>query len=199
MIWGDGEADFIPTRCEAVARPEDIPADNLTTPVWPKHFTQTMVNLAANTRGLSPCSPKNWGKKDTYYDQIDFGLPPPLDGPQPVQRTSDARTGSADPHPHPDPYPAYHNTLLGPLRWDFPRDSLLVGRERIFVEYANRTVVADHWTKGPHHFWFEVATNLMWDLAPPDPSVFEVPRGCYAGLLHKNMSCVAPPPGAAAA
>merc|ERR1711862_388103 len=120
----------------------------------------------------------------SYYDQMDLGLPPPLDGLQPVQRTSggipqiapksdivdqwtlpngnmynkfgpactcfsdpnsqprspsDPMSDPGDPHPHPDPYPSYNNTLLGPLRHDFPSDSLLIGRERIFVEYVNRT------------------------------------------------------------
>ena len=37
----------------------------------------------------------------------------------------------------------------------------LVGRERIMPEYMNHFVVADHWVKGPHHFWVDVATNQV--------------------------------------
>ena len=37
----------------------------------------------------------------------------------------------------------------------------LVGRERITPEYIGAALVTDHWVKGPHHFWIDVATNLM--------------------------------------
>lgn len=50
---------------------------------------------------------------------------------------------------------------IGPLRYDFARDAVLIGREMIGIEYQNREVLADHWNKGPHHFWIEVSTNLM--------------------------------------
>merc|ERR1712139_95545 len=47
------------------------------------------------------------------------------------------------------------NALNGPLSYDFLRGAVLIGRERIMPEYLNTVVVADHWVKGPHHFWFD--------------------------------------------
>lgn len=78
-------------------------------------------------------------------------------------------------------------------------------------EYLKSEIVADHWVKGPHHFWIDVSTNLMvrewqpfnglqtyynWNLSAPDPAVIDVPSICYKGLLHVNVSCIAPPPSA---
>jgi hypothetical protein len=57
--------------------------------------------------------------------------------------------------------PTRSNTLTGPLRYDFNDGAKLVGRERVRPEYYAEAVVADHWVKGPHHFWIEVSTNLM--------------------------------------
>ena len=57
--------------------------------------------------------------------------------------------------------PTRNNTLTGPLRFDFNDGAKLVGRERVRPEYFADSVVADHWVKGPHHFWMEVSTGLM--------------------------------------
>jgi len=132
-------------------------------------------------------------------------------------------TNSADPQPGgkyspgtPDPFDKFDNVLLGPLRWDFPSDAVLIGREEIELEWtafgkqdSHKMVIADHWNKGPHHFWYEVSTNLMvrqyqteaaltvqtnWTVGEPDPALFIIPKNCYTGLTHANLSCVAPPP-----
>merc|ERR1712232_1413835 len=110
-----------------------------------------------------------------------------------------AQDGAAPPAP-----------VLGALRHDFAKDAILIGRERIKLEYLNRWTIADHWMKGPHNFWVEVATNQMvrgwqpynglqiwydWDMNMPTEDKFAVPEGCYKGLLHHNVSCRAPPPG----
>ena len=100
---------------------------------------------------------------------------------------------------------------IGPLVHDFAKDAVLVGRERIGLEGLGMSVVADHWNKGPHHFWFDVQTNRMvrgwqpwnglnvyrpdtWVVGPPAAELFGVDKSCYTGLLHKNISCVAPYP-----
>jgi len=86
---------------------------------------------------------------------------------------------------------------------------MICGREYIGLEGLNKIVLADHWTKGPHHFWVDVKTNLMvrgwqpfnglnvyydWNMTAPNPSLFTVDKSCYSGPLHKNISCVAPYP-----
>lgn len=116
--------------------------------------------------------------------------------------------------PADDPFPSFDNVLLGPLRWDFPGDAVLIAREEIELEWSGddgtpRTVVADHWNKGPHHFHYDVQTNQMvrqWQaevaltlqthyvLGSPDPVNLEVDKSCYSGLFHLNLSCIAPPP-----
>jgi hypothetical protein len=137
--------------------------------------------------------------------------------PRPAN-SPDPRPGGKFSPDTPDPFEKFDNVLLGPLRWDFPHDAVLVGREEIEMEWtafgkqdSHRMVVADHWNKGPHHFWYEVATNLMvrqyqteaaltvqtnWSVGEPDPSFFEIPQSCITGL-HGNLSCVSPPPAPA--
>lgn len=105
--------------------------------------------------------------------------------------------------------PVTGNAITGPLSYDFLDNAKLVGRELIVPEYLKKPLVADHWVKGPHHFWFEVSTNLMvrewqpfnghqiyydWNLTRPDPEIINVPEICYKGIQHFNISCVAPPP-----
>eukprot|EP00756_Hemistasia_phaeocysticola_P041977 Hpha_TRINITY_DN16944_c1_g1::TRINITY_DN16944_c1_g1_i4::g.54036::m.54036 len=99
-----------------------------------------------------------------------------------------------------------NNTIVGPLRYNFNDHALFIGREKIVPEYLNKEVVTDHWVSGPHHFWMDVATGLMvrewqpfngmniyynWRIGAPDVSV---PKLCYTGLLHHNISCPAPAP-----
>lgn len=100
---------------------------------------------------------------------------------------------------------------IGPLVHDFAADAVFVGRERIGLEKLGKSVVADHWNKGPHHFWIDVVTNRMvrgwqpwnglnvydpstWMVAPVQKEIFEPSSSCYSGFLHKNISCVAPYP-----
>lgn len=119
----------------------------------------------------------------------------------------------------PNPFKNFKNVLLGPLRWDFPADSVLIGRELIELEWtadgeqdSHKMVVADHWNKGPHHFWYDVQTNLMvrqyqteaaltiqqeWEVGEPDSSAFKLDATCSNASSLVNMSCVSPPPAPA--
>merc|ERR1712093_101241 len=131
----------------------------------------------------------------------------------------DAQPGGKFSPGTPNPFDHADNTLLGPLRWDFPHDSILIGREEIELEWTDwdeksdthRMVIADHWNKGPHHFWYEVSTNMMvrqyqteaaltvqtnWTVGEPDDWWFDVNPAC-SGILKVNLSCVSPPPGPA--
>ena len=105
--------------------------------------------------------------------------------------------------------PVVNNSFTGPLRYNFNEGAKLVGRESVIPEYVGHAVVADHWVKGPHHFWIEVSTNRMiremqpfnglqtylnWNLTVPDPSIMQVEKICLKGLLHVNISCKLPAP-----
>eukprot|EP00667_Euglena_gracilis_P011235 EG_transcript_11460 len=93
---------------------------------------------------------------------------------------------------------------IGILRYDAFQDATYLGRERKFIEYLNVTRAADHYLKGPHHLWVDVATGLPlrawqpsnglqvysdWVVGPPDAAEFATPPSCL------NVQCTeAPPP-----
>lgn len=229
MTWGNNDDEWNPMPCEVVMQPDDIPAENLTSPLWPKNFTvyeyahltfpgrdpcdvsfrNSTYNLLFQTAedgsptyhtigltgpsGPSPFPGKSWGLPNgNFYTTVDVA----------GRSTFCTCLGQVD--------PVVDNALTGPLSWDFNKGAKLVGRERVVPEYYDgRSVVADHWVKGPHHFWIEVATNLMirewqpfnglqtylnWNVSAPDPNLMAVESICYSGLLHVNISCKFPAP-----
>lgn len=227
MTWGNDKDKWLPMPCEVVAKPEDIPADNLTSPLWPKDFTvQEYGHLTFP--GRDPCV-VNF-RNSTY--QLEFNTN--KDGP--VYHTTGI-TGPSGPSPFPgdswgypnsnfystvnvlhreafciclggksDLDPTRENALVGPLSYDFNKGAKLIGRERIKPEYFDTYHVADHWVKGPHHFWIDVTTNQMlrewqpfngmqtyydWNFTRPEVKLAEK---CYKGLLHYNVSCIFPTP-----
>lgn len=227
--WGEQQGDITYTDCEPVALAKDIPKDNITTPVWPKAFVVHEVTTLINQEdeggqfpGADPCALHNYNN-DTevfYFDDSRVNYPGPI---------MYTNTTKADIYtlPSADMFIKIANTFCicvtpfengnasavptGPLYSDFAKDAVLIGREIIGLEGLNRKVLADHWTKGPHHFWISVATNLFvrgwqpwnglnvynpdtWKIGPIAKEMFAVPKSCYTGLLHKNISCVAPYP-----
>lgn len=61
--WGDQESDITYTSCKPVALAKDIPANNITTPVWPKSFIVNEVTTLINQideggqfPGADPCA-----------------------------------------------------------------------------------------------------------------------------------------------
>jgi len=229
MIWGPNEEDWNPMPCTPLLEPKDIPAANLTSPLWPKSFS--VDEYASLTfPGRDPCAVNFKNSTYTLHFKTD------ADGP--TYHTV-GHTGPSGPSPFPGKSwalangnfyntvdlfghstfciclgpkdPVVDNAITGPLSYDFNKGAKLVGRERVKPEYFDHEIVADHWVKGPHHFWIDVATNQMvrewqpfnglqtyvnWNLTTPDPSVIDLPSLCYKGLLHVNVSCIAPPPSA---
>jgi len=227
IAWGGGEHEWNPMPCEPLMKPDEIPKDNLTTPEWPQHFTvQEYADLTFP--GRDPCEVKF--RNSTYT--LVFKTTP--EGPI---YHSIGRSGPSGPSPFPgkswgypngnfwntvDVFgktafciclglgdPTVENAISGPLSYDFLKGAVLIGRERIVPEYLNTPMVADHWVKGPHHFWFDVATGLMvrewqpfnghqiyydWDLSMPKPETIDLQPRCYKGLLHFNASCIGPAP-----
>merc|ERR1740130_1127940 len=179
MIWGSGEHDWKAMPCEPVAKPEDIPAANLTSPLWPENF---LVSEYASLTfpGRDPCNIKFKNSTyDLYFETRDDG---------PVYHTV-GKTGPSGPSPFPgkswavpngnfyttvdvlgkstfctclgNADPVVDNAVTGPLSFDFNKGAKLIGRERVKPEYMDHEIVADHWVKGPHHFWINVETNQM--------------------------------------
>jgi len=232
--WGDQENDITYISCKPVALAKDIPANNITTPVWPKSFVVKEVTTLINQLdeggrfpGADPCALHNFNNdtETMYYDDTRTHYPT---GPIMYTKTSgtaiytlptadmfikifEAGIGvfciCVTPHENGNKT----DVPTGPLRYDFASDSVLIGREVIGLEGLGIEVEADHWNKGPHHFWISVATNEFvrgwqpwnglnvydpgsWQVGPVNKSLFDVPTSCYKGFLHKNVSCIAPYP-----
>jgi hypothetical protein len=230
--WGDQEDEISYIDCKPVALAKDIPKDNITTPTWPVAFqveeVTTLINQISEGGqfpGADPCATHNF-HNDTetfYYDDSRANF----NGP--IMYTKTTKTGIWT-LPTADMFIKIMNvfcicvtpvengnrsaTPTGPLVHDFAKDAVLIGREIIGLEGLGMSVEADHWNKGPHHFWVSVATNRFvrgwqpwnglnvynpatWKIGPVDKDVFAVPKSCYGGLLHlhKNISCIHPYPG----
>lgn len=189
MVWGNGEDEWHPMPCEVVMAPEDIPATNLTSPLWPKSFT-VQEHALLTFPGRDPC--------DVDFKNSTYSLLFQTSDAGPVYHTI-GRTGPSGPSPFPGKSwafpngnfyttvdvsghstfctclsqvdPVVDNALTGPLRYDFNAGAKLVGRERVLPEYVSSPIVADHWVKGPHHFWIDVChPSRALGLAPSRPT-----------------------------
>eukprot|EP00463_Aulacantha_scolymantha_P005181 TRINITY_DN64_c0_g1_i1.p1 TRINITY_DN64_c0_g1~~TRINITY_DN64_c0_g1_i1.p1 ORF type:complete len:376 (-),score=72.65 TRINITY_DN64_c0_g1_i1:708-1835(-) len=228
IIWGDQEHELTYTSCTPLLKPADIPKDNLTSPLWPSQFTVNegiiliaQINEGGQFPGADPCAPhvyRNHTEK-LYFDSVNDVMRYNLASSPSSAAVNSWHLGNGNMFIKTDNsfcicisvYEDGNTTKppMGPLTHDFGKDAILVGREKIGVEYLNKEVIADHYNKGPHHFWVDVETNQWirawqpfnglnvydtWNLTAPDPSFFIVSKSCYTGVLHKNISCVAPPP-----
>jgi len=228
IIWGDQEHELTYTSCTPLLKPADIPKDNLTSPLWPTQFTVNegaiiiaQINEGGQFPGADPCAPHIYTNHTEvlYFDSVHDVMRYKLAAPQSKSVSDTWHLGNGNMFIKIDNafcicVSVYENgnttkKPMGPLTHDFGKDAILIGREKIGVEYINKEVVADHYNKGPHHFWVDVETNqwirawqpfnglnvyATWNFTAPDPSFFKVAPSCYTGPLHKNISCVSPPP-----
>lgn len=222
--WGDHEHQIAYVDCEPIALAEDLPADNITTPIWPTSFVVnqpfiTMINqlnYGGQFPGPDPCA-KHVFHNDTellHYDDSRKNFVGPILYMQ-TKQTHFYQLPNADVFIKIDDTfcicvsPDELGGGIGPLVHNFAHDAVLIGRERVGLEGLNTSVIADHWNKGPHHFWISVETNKYvrgwqpwnglnvyepgtWQIGPIDKKVFQPPESCFKGLLHKNISCKAP-------
>jgi len=94
-----------------------------------------------------------------------------------------------------------------PIKYDFmdPEHAglpvIFLGRERLGIEFIDKTMEVDHWTQGPHHIWVDVTTRKivrMWqpwnglEIWDPekwsddvDESAFEAPPSHCMPSWHK--------------
>jgi len=228
IIWGDQKGELTYTSCTPLLKPADIPKDNLTSPLWPPQFTVNegsiiiaQINEGGQFPGADPCAPHVYVNhtETLYFDSVQDVMRYKLAEPGSTSVSDTWHLGNGN------MYIKINNVFcicisvyengnaskvpMGPLTSDFGKDAVLIGREKIGVEYINKEVVADHYNKGPHHFWVDVETNMwirawqpfnglnvyeQWNMTTPDPAFFKVVPSCYTGPLHKNISCIAPPP-----
>eukprot|EP01065_Artemidia_motanka_P038133 TRINITY_DN469_c0_g1_i3.p2 TRINITY_DN469_c0_g1~~TRINITY_DN469_c0_g1_i3.p2 ORF type:complete len:525 (+),score=225.63 TRINITY_DN469_c0_g1_i3:76-1650(+) len=82
-IWGSQAEDIVYTTCKKVAKAEDIPADNITSPLWPKQFTAMAFNNQIDQRdeggpfpGADACdTSKTYELQYSQYYSFDDSLP----------------------------------------------------------------------------------------------------------------------------
>lgn len=228
--WGDQEHDINYIDCKPVALAKDIPKDNRTVPVWPKAFVANEVTTLINQLGeaggggqfpgADPCANHKF-ENDTevfYYDDSRVNFPGPIMYTN-CSKTAIYTLPTADMFIKIDnafcicvtPYQNGNKSqpATGPLEHDFAHDAVLIGREIIGLESLGTSVEADHWNKGPHHFWVSTETGKFvrgwqpwnglnvyipgtWQVGPVAKELFAIPESCYKGLLHKNISCAFP-------
>lgn len=100
-----------------------------------------------------------------------------------------------------------YNITIYPVNPKFMKEnSRYIGREKLGIEYLWEERVVDHWIKGPHHIWVDVATGniiRMWqpwnglEILDPekwvpsvDQSVFAVPpKDCTKDGLFFRIGC----------
>jgi hypothetical protein len=165
--------------CEALASPADIPAGNLTSPVWPKSFS--VDEYATLTfPGRDPCAVE-WhnGTYTLHFATDEEGNPTyhsvghtGYSGPSPVPgkswalpngnfyNTIDVAGASAFCICLSTKDPVVDNAVTGPLAYNFNKDAKLIGREKIRPEHFDHDIVADHWVKGPHQCVVVLSTQL---------------------------------------
>lgn len=227
--WGDAEHEISFINCKKIAGANEVPVSERATPIWPKSFIVdevttliNQINTGGQFPGADPCAAHKF-TNDTeklYYD----GSLTNFSGPIMYTKASHTQIYTL---PDADMFikimgvfcicvTPHENGMndrpaTGPLRYDFSKDAVYVGREEIGLEGLNMTVVADHFNKGPHHFWISPETGHFvrgwqpwnglnvykpgtWSIGAVPKEKFAVPKSCYSGLLHKNISCSGPYP-----
>lgn len=95
---------------------------------------------------------------------------------------------------------------VGPVKSTWASDALYLGRERLGIEFLWAEHEVDHYVKGPHHVWSDVATGNVIRMyqpfnglevfdptkyenmtAPLDPATFKLPLKCS---LEAKLGCI---------
>ena len=205
IAWGDKNDQIALTKCEPVANATDIDISTLALPYFPNEFTNTgfyevligkKKNLACIGSFPGPdsigdlCYTKQEGT--FHYDWNNYRLR--FDYVQP----GFVNTYLTTYHTKGDMWivPDYRviqqcicvdagrsfNGTLYPVNPKFmEKDSRYIGREQLFIEYLEVVRLVDHWVKGPHHVWVDVASGhiiRMWQpfngLEVFDPTKWEM-------------------------
>ena len=99
-----------------------------------------------------------------------------------------------------------------PIKYNFMEPSAaglkveFVGREKLGIEFIDKTMVVDHWSQGPHHIWVDIDTRQIVRMWQPwngleiwDPATWSFednsdkfispPEKCVPGLLKWTIKC----------
>lgn len=205
----DGSKGFRPTTCTVVATPEQLEREGKQPkrPIWPQTFVNTgfyeqqifvhhdpfcLAQIPSMVSNGTHCFKNQEGTFN--YDSTQSNLR--IDYLH--SRTTLPKTNmtehfyhlGADGTVHPLitkygvlPTPACPCIKLGvkPVASDWAHDALYLGRERLGVEFLWTEFEVDHFNKGPHHVWTDVATGNVVRMYQPfnglevfDPTKYEV-------------------------
>ena len=242
---GNGVQHFNATRCTPVATPDELAASGVATPQpprWPasfvndgffeqqifvKHDPFCLAQIPAMVSNGSHCYKRQQGTFN--YDstqgslRIDYLQADTVDLPHTNETEYFYHTPDGTVHPHITRYGILPYTPacpciklgIGPVSPDWAHDAVYVGREKLAVEFLWADYVVDHFVKGPHHVWADVATGNIVRMYQPfnglevfhpekysntttqlDPATFKLPTVC---ALEQKLGCIngeGPTPGA---
>jgi len=220
IATSDEPGDYTPTKCIALQTADQIRAAGITPviPVWPKEFTNTgfhevLIGIKSDPFCVSAFPGPNSTftncyipqEGTIYYDQNNNRLR--ID----YNRFWYQYTRNITEHIHHgvDPSDPYMMNIVlkkfmagvsdfcvcaspgvGIVEYDCFSDSTYLGRELMTIEYLWRDYQVDHWVKGPHHFWVDVASGniiRMWqpwnglEIMDPDLWVPSVDANMFGG------------------
>jgi hypothetical protein len=228
----DSMGSFTPTSCRVVATPAELKQQGKEPilPIWPKTFINTgffeqqifvkhdpfcLAQIPSMVSNGTHCFKNQQGTFN--YDstqsslRIDYfksrSILPHVNMTEHFYHLADGTV-----HPQitkygvvPTPVCPCISLGVGPVSYDWAADAKFVGREVIGIEFlwVNKTV--DHWIKGPHHVWTDVATSKVVRLYQPfnglevftpssyqtmsklNSSYFKLPEVC---VLQQKLGCI---------
>jgi len=232
----DQDTTFVPTSCTPVATPSQLKQQGLSPiiPIWPKTFINTgfyeqqifvkrdpfcFAQIPAMTSNGTHCYKNQEGTFN--YDatqaslRIDYfkskSIFPNTNMTEHFYHLSDGTV-----HPEitklgviPSPVCPCISLGIGPVSWKWAADAEYVGREHLGIEFLWIQRDVDHWIKGPHHVWTDVATGKILRLYQPfngleifdvlkynttmaalPESYFKLPEQCVLEAGKNNKFCI---------
>lgn len=219
----DDNDSFSPTSCTPIATAAEMAKKGLTpkNPLWPKVFVNTgfyeqqifvkhdpfcLAQIPAMVSNGTHCfkdqegtfnfdSNQNCARIDYFKSRTTI----------PGTNMTEYFYHLADGTVHPDitkygilPTPACPciDLGVGPVAYDWARDALYVGREKLGIEYLWVELAVDHFVKGPHHVWVDVASQQIVRMYQPfnglevfDPVKYKVSDSLPEELFKLPIQC----------
>jgi hypothetical protein len=226
---------FNATTCTPIATPEQLQASGLkpVSPVWPETFINTgfyeeqifvhrdpfcLAQIPAMVSNGTHCFKRQQGTFNYDYSQhslrIDYFEAATIILPKVNMTEQFYHIPDGTVHPNIGKYGPLGTPAcpcidlgVGPVKPDWAGDALYLGRERLGVEFLWEEFEVDHFVKGPHHVWSDVATGQVIRMYQPfnglevfdptkyentttgplDPGTFKLPLKC---ALEAKLGCI---------
>jgi hypothetical protein len=216
VAWSDRGSDIKLTTCTPIGRPEEVDKSTISEPFLPDVFTnegfyEVLIGMKTNPLciGAFP-GPDSLGDHcytpqqgtfhydwNNYQLRIDYNVKGYLANSTLITYHNKGDMWIISDYSIfkqcicIDPGRRYNITIY-PVNPKFLKEgSRYIGREKLGIEYLWQERIVDHWVKGPHHVWVDVATGKiirMWQpwnglevfdpekwVLSADPNVFITP------------------------